>query len=42
MKSALIVTLFTFLRLGIPLITMLLIGEAVRHHGSKIRKGRGA
>jgi hypothetical protein len=42
MKSALIVTLFTFLRLGIPLITMLLVGEAVRHHSLKIQKRHGA
>ncbi len=32
MEGALIVTLFTFLRLGVPLVIMLLIGEAVRHH----------
>jgi hypothetical protein len=42
MKSALIVTLFTVLRLGIPLVTMLLIGEAVRRHDLKIHKSRGA
>ena len=41
MKSALIVTLFTFLRLGIPLLTMLVIGEAVRRHDLKIHQERG-
>jgi hypothetical protein len=42
MKSALIVTLFTFLRLGIPLLTMLVIGEAVHRYDRKIHHGRGA
>ena len=42
MKSALIVTLFTFLRLGIPLLTMLVIGEAVRRHDLRTNKSRGA
>jgi hypothetical protein len=42
MKSALIVTLFTFLRLGVPLLTMLLIGEAVRHRNLKAQKGHTA
>jgi hypothetical protein len=41
MKSALIVTLFTFLRLGIPLLTMLFLGEVVRRHDQKIRHERG-
>jgi hypothetical protein len=41
MKSALIVSLFTFLRLGIPLLTMLVLGEAVRRHDQKIRHKRG-
>jgi hypothetical protein len=41
MKSALIVTLFTFLRLGIPLLTMLVIGEAVRRHDLRIHQPRG-
>jgi hypothetical protein len=42
MKSALIISLFTLLRLGIPFATMLLIGEAVRRREQKIRKPRGA
>lgn len=42
MKSALIVSLFTVLRLGIPLVTMLVIGEAVRRRDQRIRKVRGA
>ena len=42
MKSALIVTLFTILRLGIPLLTMLSIGEMVRRHDRRIRRVRGA
>ncbi len=42
MKSALIVTLFTFIRLGVPLFTMLMIGEAVHRHGLKLHKGQGA
>jgi hypothetical protein len=42
MKSALIVSVFTLLRLGIPLVTMLLIGEAVRRHEQRIQKMRGA
>jgi len=42
MISALIVALFTVLRLGIPLVTMLLIGEAVRRHAQKANKPRGA
>ncbi len=42
MKSALIVTLFTFLRLGIPLLTMLVIGEAVRRHDLRTHNSRGA
>jgi hypothetical protein len=42
MKSALIVLLFSVLRLGVPLVTMLIIGEAVRRHGHRIHKVRGA
>ena len=42
MKSTLIVTLFTVLRLGIPLLTMLVIGEAVRRHDQLVRKHGGA
>ena len=39
MQSIMIVSLFTVLRLGIPLLTMLLIGEAVRRHNQKIHQG---
>jgi hypothetical protein len=42
MKSALIVSLFTLLRLGIPLLTMLILGEAVRRHDLRIHKVGGA
>jgi hypothetical protein len=42
MKSALIVSLFTVLRLGIPLVAMLLIGETVRRHDQRIHKPGGA
>jgi hypothetical protein len=42
MKSTLIVTLFTVLRLGIPLLTMLIIGEAARRHDQSIHKQRCA
>lgn len=37
MEGALIVTLFTFLRLGVPLSIMLIIGEAVRRHNLRMR-----
>ena len=42
MKGALIVSLFTVLRLVIPVVTMLMIGEAVRRHDQRIHKVRGA
>jgi hypothetical protein len=42
MKSALIVSLFTLLRLGIPLLTMLILGETVRRHDLRIHKVGGA
>jgi hypothetical protein len=42
MKSALIVSLFTVLRLAIPLVTMLVIGEAVRRRDQRNHKVRGA
>lgn len=42
MEGALFVTLFTVLRLGIPLATMLIIGEAVRRHELKIHGVRRA
>jgi hypothetical protein len=42
MKSALIISLFTVIRLGIPLVTMLVIGEVVRRHDQRIHKVRGA
>jgi len=42
MKSALIVSLLTVLRLGIPLVTMLIIGETVRRHDQRTQKPRGA
>ncbi len=38
MKSALIVSIFTFLRLGIPLVTMLIIGEALRRRDQRIHQ----
>lgn len=41
MKSALIVSLFTILRLGIPLLIMVLIGEVVRRHDLGVNKPRG-
>jgi hypothetical protein len=41
MKSTLIVSLFTVLRLGIPLVTMLFIGEIVRRHDRRIHKQGG-
>jgi hypothetical protein len=42
MKSALVVTLFTVLRLGIPMAIMILIGELVRRHDLSIHKPGGA
>jgi hypothetical protein len=42
MKSTLIVTLLTVLRLGIPLLTLLIIGEAARRHDQSTHKPRGA
>jgi hypothetical protein len=36
MKSLLLVTLLTLLRLGIPTTLLLLIGEAVKHHYENI------
>jgi hypothetical protein len=42
MKSALIVTLLTILRLGIPTLTMLGISEIIHHHENKNQKRRGA
>jgi hypothetical protein len=37
MKSILVVTLLTILRLGIPTTVLLLIGEAVKRHYENIR-----
>jgi hypothetical protein len=37
MKSILVVTLLTILRLGVPSILLLAIGEAVKNHYNKIR-----
>jgi hypothetical protein len=37
MKSVLFISLLTILRLGIPSILLLLIGEAVKHRYEKIR-----
>ena len=37
MKSLLIIFLLTILRLGIPTIVLLLIGEAVKHRYENIR-----
>lgn len=42
MKSALIVSLFTILRLGVPLAVMLIMGEMIRRHDQRIQKSRGA
>jgi len=41
MKSVLIVSLLTFLRLGVPALILLLVGEAVRHYSGGTRKARG-
>jgi hypothetical protein len=37
MKSVLFISLLTALRLGIPSIILLLIGEAVKHHYENVR-----
>lgn len=37
MKSILFVTLLTLLRIGVPSILLLAIGEAVKNHHNKIR-----
>jgi hypothetical protein len=37
MKSILVVTLLTILRLGIPTTVLLLIGEVVKRHYENIR-----
>lgn len=42
MKSMLIVALLTILRLGIPAIVLLLIGETVKRQVEKARQPRGA
>lgn len=41
MKSILVVTLLTILRLGIPTTLLLLIGEAVRRHYENIHTSFG-
>jgi hypothetical protein len=37
MKSILVISVLTILRLGIPSIVLLLIGEAVKHRFDSIR-----
>ena len=37
MKTALVISLLTILRLGIPALVLLLIGEAVKHRYENIR-----
>jgi hypothetical protein len=37
MKSILVISLLTILRLGIPTTLLLLIGEAVKHHYENVR-----
>jgi len=37
MKSILVISLLTILRLGIPTLALLLIGEAVKHRYENIR-----
>jgi len=38
MKSILIISLLTILRLGIPTTVLLLIGEAVKHYYENVRR----
>jgi hypothetical protein len=42
MKSTLIVSLFTVLRLGVPLVIMLILGETVHRYDQRIQKPGGA
>ncbi len=42
MRGTLIISLFVVLRLGIPLITMLLIGEVIKRHNHTTHKVGGA
>jgi hypothetical protein len=42
MKSVLIVSLLTLLRLGFPALVLLLAGELVGHYSDKVRSSRGA
>ncbi len=42
MKSVLIIFLLTVLRLGIPAMVVLSIGETVRRHYENVRSLRGA
>jgi hypothetical protein len=42
MTNALIIALFTVLRIGIPAIVLLSIGETVRRHSENKGKMRGA
>jgi len=37
MKSVLVISLLTILRLGVPTILLILIGEAVKHRYENIR-----
>ncbi len=37
MKSILVVTILTILRLGIPALTLLLIGEGIKAHDRKVQ-----
>lgn len=42
MKSILVISLLTILRLGIPTTLLLLIGEVVKHHYENVRSTRGS
>jgi hypothetical protein len=42
MKSALIVSLLTLLRLGLPALVLLFVGETVRHFSEKAPISRDA
>jgi len=37
MKTTLIISLLTILRLGVPFTVLLLIGEAIKHHSEKVQ-----
>ncbi len=42
MKTTLVISLLTLLRLGIPTLVLLLIGEAVKHHDESVRNASGS